>query len=300
MLCQVVTDEPLQCPLRPTKQPVGSGYASLAEDLLRFQTLPHMPMDLRLERLDDGNGIESTLREHSSEWHKKCRLRFNQKAFDEQSRGGTSTVQKQSSSTAVHTRSVHNHPQSTEPTHFFCDGAAGSAGLHEASTYNIDRNVRRCDLDLEDTALLSKLAPGDMIAIEAKYHHHCLRSLYNRARQAAPKDDDGDDSCLHGIAFAELVAFMEDMNSDEDSAPVFKLVDIAQLYKVRLEQLCMTVETRIHSTRLKNKLLSALPDLRAYSQGRDTLLGFEKDIGPALMKACYHDSDAMQLMRAAQ
>ena len=57
-----------------------------------------------------------------------------------------------------------------------------------------------------------------------------------------PKDDDGDDSCRHGIAFAELVAFMEDINSDEDSAPVFKLVDIAQLYKVRLEQLCMTGE----------------------------------------------------------
>ena len=26
-------------------------------------------------------------------------------------------------------------------------------------------------------------------------------------------------SCLHGIAFAELVAFLEDMKSDEDSAP---------------------------------------------------------------------------------
>ena len=51
------------------------------------------------------------------------------------------------------------------------------------------------------------------------YHHNCLCSLYNRARQAAPKDDDGDDSCLHGIAFAELVAFLEDMKSDKGSAP---------------------------------------------------------------------------------
>src|SRR5207244_5773107 len=57
---------------------------------------------------------------------------------------------------------------------------------------------------------------------------------------------------------------------------------------------------RIHTTRLKNRLLVTLPDLRAYSQGRDTLLSFEKDIGPAIMNACYHDSDAMHLMRAAQ
>ena len=70
------------------------------------------------------------------------------------------------------------------------------------------------------------------------------------------------------IAFAELVAFLEDMNSDEDSAPIFKLIDIAQLCKVRLEQLGLTVKKRIHTTRLKTRLLSVLPDLRAHSQGR--------------------------------
>lgn len=51
------------------KQPVDSGYASLAEDLLRFHTLQHIPMDLNLERLDDGDDIESTLKAHRAEWH---------------------------------------------------------------------------------------------------------------------------------------------------------------------------------------------------------------------------------------
>ena len=45
-----------------------------------------MPMDINLERLDDGTGIESTLTAHRAEWHKKCRLQFNNKAFIEQSR----------------------------------------------------------------------------------------------------------------------------------------------------------------------------------------------------------------------
>ena len=36
VLCQIATDESLQCPLRPTKQHVGSGYASFVEDLIRF------------------------------------------------------------------------------------------------------------------------------------------------------------------------------------------------------------------------------------------------------------------------
>lgn len=300
VLCQVVTDEPLQCPLRSTKQSVGSGYVSLTEDLLRFRTLQHKPMDLNLERLDDGDGIESTLKRHKAEWHKRCRLKFNKKAYDELSRGKLTTGQQQRSS-SVHTRSVHSHSQSSEPTCFFCnEPATGSSGLHNASTYNIDTNVRKCALELEDSALLAKLAEGDMIAIEAKYHHSCLRSLYNRARQAASKGNDGDDSCLHGIAFAQLVAYLEDMNSDENSAPVFKLTDIAQLYKTRLEQLGVTVDKRIHTTRLKERLLTELPHLKAHSEGRDTLLSFEKDIGPALMIACHNDHDAVHLMRAAQ
>ena len=137
-----------------------------------------------------------------------------------------------------------------------------------------------------------------MLAIEAKYHQNCLRSLYNRARQEAPKGNDGQESSLRGIAFAELVAFLEEMGHDEDNDPVFKLVDIAQLHKVRLEQLGLTLHKRIHTTRLKTRLLSALPGLKAHSQGRETLLSFE-DFGPALMVSCCHNSDVMHLMRAA-
>ena len=64
ILCREVKNESLQCPLKSTKQPAGSGYTSLAEDLLRFQTLQHMPMNLDLDQLDDGNGIEATLQAH--------------------------------------------------------------------------------------------------------------------------------------------------------------------------------------------------------------------------------------------
>jgi len=140
----------------------------------------------------------------------------------------------------MQTQSAHSHSQSTEPTCFFCNEPAGSAGLHKASTYNIDTNMRRCALEVEDPALLAKLAAGDLIAIEAMYHSNCLCSLYNRARHDTPEDNDY--FCLHGIAFAELVAFLEDIRSDEDSAPIFKLTEIAQLYKMRLEQLGLAVE----------------------------------------------------------
>ena len=42
---------------------------------------------------------------------------------------------------------------------------------------------------------------------------------------------------LHGIAFAELVAYMEDFRMEGSVAPVFKLADLAHLYELLLEQL---------------------------------------------------------------
>ena len=154
-------------------------------------------------------------------------------------------------------------------------------------------------MQLEDTELLAKLSAGDMIALKAKYLGNCLSTLYSKARQATPKDEEGDNSYLHGIAFAELVAYMEDMY-DEENAPVFKLADMVSLYKNRLQQLGVTVDNRIHSTWLKIRLLSAIPDLTAHAQGRETLLTFKEGIRLALNKACYHDNDAIHLMWTAQ
>ena len=111
-----------------------------------------------------------------------------------------------------------------------------------------------------------------------------------------------DHADLHGIAFAELVAYMEDFRMEGSVAPVFKLADLAHLYKLRLEQLGVILEGCIHTSRLKLRLLSVFPDLRAHLQGRNVMLSFDDDIGDALKKACDHDNDndAMLLAQAAR
>ncbi|MGH0140059.1 UNVERIFIED_CONTAM: hypothetical protein FKN15_071279 [Acipenser sinensis] len=111
-------------------------------------------------------------------------------------------------------------------------------------------------IELQDTALLARLAPGDMIALEAKYHLKCLVKLYNRAADSTGADEDLDGH-LRDIAFTELVAYMEDFHMEESVSPVFQLADLAHMYKARLEQLGAVVEGRIH-TRLKIGLLLLL------------------------------------------
>ena len=88
----------------------------VVEDRVRVQTLQRMQM----ERLNGGDGIESTLTTHADEWHKQCRLKFNIKAFDEQSRKELTSGQQRNTPT-MHTQSADRLSGSTEPICFFCN-----------------------------------------------------------------------------------------------------------------------------------------------------------------------------------
>ena len=49
--------------------------------------------------------------------------------------------------------------------------------------------------------------------------------------------------------------------------PTFKLADIINLYKYKLAQLGVRVRDRVHSTRLKEKLLVHVPGLVTHKRG---------------------------------
>ena len=115
---------------------------------------------------------------------------------------------------------------------FFCGQSAGSDGLHEASTFQIDRRVRESAALLGDTLLLARLSMGDMVALEAKYHAKCLLALYNCARKVETDAQQRTDREreISGIVVAELVMYIEEACLETSTAPVFKLADLARLY----------------------------------------------------------------------
>ena len=187
---------------------------------------------------------------------------------------------------------------------FFCGDSADKEGLHEASTFQLDKNVRRAATLTGDMQLLARLSAGDMAALEAKYHTNCLLKLYIRARACKNNADNetNKDATISGIVFAELVMFLEEARYEENIAPVFKLADLVKLYESRLKQLQIETDEKAHGTRLKERLLKHLPDLRAHNKGRDVFLVFQNDIGAALAQVVEHDDDddAVQLAHAAK
>ena len=44
--------------------------------------------------------------------------------------------------------------------------------------------------------------------------------------------------------------------------------------------------------KLKNRILSFFPNMKAYTQGREVVMVFNGDVGGALGKACEHDADS--------
>ena len=144
-LCQTS----LQCPAKSSKPPIGKRYVSLVENLIEFQSLGCMPLDLSLERLDNGHGLEATLKVNSAKWHKTCRLKFNA-TTPKRMKQKIITTETEASTSKVLTRSSVCCKLTVESVCFFCNEPAGSAGLHDVSSYQLDQNVRECALHLED------------------------------------------------------------------------------------------------------------------------------------------------------
>ncbi|KAJ8372701.1 hypothetical protein AAFF_G00277700 [Aldrovandia affinis] len=256
-----------------------------------------MPIVLDPARLDDGGGIEETLRRNKAQYHQSCRLMFNNTKLERARKRRAESAQPVECQTKLRRTSLEGQ------TCFICDKEAPSSELRQVMTMNLNNRLNECAQTLNDGKLLARLSGGDAIAQELKYHFACLTDLYNRERtylratkrleqERAPEED------AHPQAFSELVTYLVETTRSGEGPAVFRLADIVHLYAQRLEQLGVDAPA-VNSTRLKEKLLSEIPELEAHKQGRDVLLAFQKDVGFVLSEASDYYSEAIILGKAA-
>ena len=250
VICQVKTNEPLQCPANSKRSDVGAGYKSLVDNIKLFHDVGEIPLKVDLSKLNDGSGVENSLLQNKASWHKSCRNKFNITEIKRaQKRKACENERRPEESSPCRTRrtsSLHSFKgKSSELRCFFCDEVDSNANLHRASTEVIDKRVKECAVQLKDRNLLAKEIPaaGDMVALEAKYHSRCLASLYNRYRKMANTNSDkasGQEKRLHGIAFAEIISYIEEFFEERNTSsnvPSLRLADLAKMYMTKLEEL---------------------------------------------------------------
>ena len=160
----------------------------------------------------------------------------------------------------------------------------------------------------DDNTLTRNIKKYIIDYMEKKYAYIKTKEILNivtfldpRARETKESEEFDVHAMNNGIAFAELVSYIEEARKDNLVASVFKLADLANLYNVKLKQLGTDTEGCIHSTKLKDGILGYFQDMEAHRQGRDVMLVSKKDVGSALNKACKHDADndPIHLARAA-
>lgn len=303
VLCQEQTNEPLQCPAYSKRNDVGAGYKSLTNSINLFKAIDAIPSFFDPETINDGSGIENTLVKHEASWHKSCRNKFNNTEFKRAQKRKMNEEKEQQHSPVKARRSSTPSTKSTsnQVRCFFCEKIDKISALQAASTTGIDTRVRECALELQDGKLLAKLAAGDMVALEAKYHINCLVALYNRRRQNTTSKSKQPKDKLQGLAFAELVSYIDEFFEDTNAnVPVLKLADLVKLYSTKLQELGVDA-SRVNSTRLKDRILQAFPSMSAHSQGRDILLVLDRTIGEAIKDVNKQDDvDGMYLAKAAK
>ena len=128
-----------------------------------------------------------------------------------------------------------------------------------------------------------KLSAGDMVALDAMYHAKCLIALYNKANQQRyGRKYSDNEKHLNDIVLSELASFMEQTANTVHG--VFKLTELGKMYRNRLIELGRQTAERIHTARLKSRLLSHFENLTEFKQRKNTFLAFDMEVGNALKK----------------
>ena len=142
-----------------------------------FQAINALPIMLDPARLDEGGGIDQTLRKNKAKYHQSCRLMFNnsklQRAPKRSSLANESTPEDSPSTRKIPRRS----PIPSEC--FLCEKLGQSSELRHDMMQQLNDRVNECARTLSDGRLLAKLSGGDAIA---QYDPACLVALYNRKR----------------------------------------------------------------------------------------------------------------------
>ena len=157
--------------------------------------------------------------------------------------------------------------RSTQDIKFFlCDKPVNEKyPLYLVQSFHLDQRMRRCAHILNDSLLHVKLQGGDLIAQDAKYHRYCLTNLHRKVSNIQVEGHfTNDERKLHGIDFGRAISFIEEaLLNTTDTIPVFTLSDLIKHYNSSLQDLGLTLQTRIHSTRFKQRLIADIADIAA-------------------------------------
>lgn len=295
VICQKETSECLKCPLNAVGRDDNSQpYENFLQSVKEFRKMNCLPVTLYF---DEATSVDDLITNKAS-WHKscygkfsKCRLERLQKKRD----------LKEAGSSQESVRGKRQRIHSTQSNEcIFC--STNDSDLHKFMTLDADNNIRKMAIDLQDTAVLTKIASGDVVASGSMYHLKCITEFRNRhrslMRKLATSTDSGtvEQKRIEAWAFVELIHFIE--NSVAEKLFYFKIFELRNMYENRLVEL--GVKKEVNKVRFKEKIHDYFPEAQLLNDGKHTMLIFEQGIKQMLKNTLTdYEADAVILAKAA-
>ena len=296
LICQAKEKpEPLKCPLDSFQDGAGiEAYRSFLNNIVEFRKLGSLPVELTLK--EDISVDEFCT--NRAVWHKSCHLKFANSKLER----AQQKIKRKSTANSSKAKKVKRQV-SDQNVCIFC-GEQGN-DLHQVLTLEVDRDVKEMAVQMQDSQLITKLAAGDMFAIEAKCHSRCMLAYkckyiaYVRSYSETGTTTN-DDSAAEACTFAELISFMESLA--ESGTLLFKLSSLHDLYVSRLRNL--HVDKSVNKTRLKNRIIGHYHgEIKEQSDGKNTVLAFNQGIETLLkdaLKKCNCEEEAFRFVNVAK
>lgn len=257
VICQEQKTDVSKCPKNRQNSDSLSIYASFLENVQKFQDLDAIPVKVSFSK----DVPAKLLHQNNACWHNSCRQLFtdtmltrvvNKKRKHDNVSGNVVRSSKRQSLSSSDTKSSYSTIITMSCV--FCSENTNE-DLHECCTHNIDVRLRTMATEMEDTDLLAKLAGGDVIAIEAKYHSSCMtkyKNVYRSHIRNRNRNADSSHERAKGRAFVELVDHIEEQIMSGTN--VFRLKDLHDLHQSRLQQLGSDCTT--NKTPMKEKIIA--------------------------------------------
>ena len=128
-----------------------------------FHAISELPIMLDPARLDEGDGIDKTLRRNHAKYHQSCRTMFNNTKL-ERAKKRRSTSPSSSAEGRAKIRRTSLASSSKQSECFLCEKVAPTSSLRHAMTMQLNKRVNECATNLNDGKLLAKLSGGDVVA----------------------------------------------------------------------------------------------------------------------------------------
>ena len=123
--------------------------------------------------------------DNNAAWHKQCHQKFNNSKLKRvQLKNASESVDDDDTICYATRASVASLLQKVK----IFDDDSKSDHLHDFTTFNSDVSVNVMATQMSYTNLLGKLAGGDLLALEAKYHFTCLTKYRNQYQSHIRRD----------------------------------------------------------------------------------------------------------------